>query len=559
MNNQEASPDDQVRSGETRPLSVVIFLLVFVALAVSTARYLMQTPGSAPSGDSAWSVTLEAQIDAPEAGATIQIAPPWDTRYARFYGQSLIHAGMRQQRVKAKHRDIVLVSTRAGRLSVNAKFDLHISHIPRPAPQRKPSTEYDRSAWLSHAHGIPVEALAIRSIIDKLTHDNPETPVLVDRIYDHVSEQVRITSTGEDDGGTALAKGTGSALGMTRALITLMRAAHLPARVVTGLDLLSANDRQPKYWAEVYYQDRWQSYDVVSGHRGVLPSTLVPLRKGGESVIGITGAQLTSVRWHIQRDTAPRGLLVSDTRSYLDFMDLTRLAPATREIIGLLLLLPLGALSTEVLRQFIGIRTYGTFMPTLLALAAVFVDWLTAVTVFFLVTTLGVAGRALLPGLQLSRVSRLSVVFTLVAVFMALAVSLLVFLNPKIDSTVVLLPIVILTTLVDRIYTVADESGLRTAILRLAWTIAAALVSMVVLLQAHWGEWILIYPESHAITLAVIIIIGGYRGRRLADLSWLSWIREPKVKSSGKSRKGKSSGKSSSSVDQPPGQSSEVI
>lgn len=159
-------------------------------------------------------------------------------------------------------------------------------------------------------------------------------------------------------------------------------------------------------------------------------------------------------------------------------------------------------------------------------MAAMFVDWVTATIVFGLVTVLGVAGRALLPGLELTRVPRLSIVFTLVASFMALAVSLLIHFDPSVDSSVVLLPIVVLTMVVDRIYAVADEYGLRIAMLRLAWTLAAALVSLLMLSQDHWGEWLLAFPENHAITVAIIILLGRYRGRRLADLRWMSWLGE---------------------------------
>ena len=44
--------------------------------------------------------------------------------------------------------------------------------------------------------------------------------------------------------------------------------------------------------------------------------------------------------------------------------------------------MPLGALLTAVLRTIIGIRTFGTFTPTLLALAFVYNDWRTGLVVF---------------------------------------------------------------------------------------------------------------------------------------------------------------------------------
>lgn len=431
-------------------------------------------------------------------------------------------------------------------MSIEAHFDLHISSVPRPEPKRPAPSETNRAAWLSVAEGMPVESPAFTAVVDRLANDMPESQLLVERLFEYVSETIRIRPKGSDDGGTTFKTHHGSALGATRVLVTLLRAAHLPTRIVTGLDLSLAETRQPKYWAEVYLKERWFALDVEGGYRDTLPPSIVPFRKGRESVFEAENARVSGVRWHIQPATLPRGLLASETPRAFDFLDLTRLAPATREVLGRLLLLPLGALATEVLRQLVGIRTYGTFTPTLLALAMVFVDWVTAATVFVLVTILGVTGRALLPDLELSRVPRLSIVFTLVAMFMALVVSLLIHFDPALDSAVVLLPIVILTTLIDRIYAVADESGLRVALFRLGWTIVAAVASLLILLQTYWGEWLLAFPEMHAITVAVIILLGRYRGRRLINLRWLVWLKEPAKPRSGKqlARAGQSAGHS---------------
>jgi hypothetical protein len=118
-------------------------------------------------------------------------------------------------------------------------------------------------------------------------------------------------------------------------------------------------------------------------------------------------------------------------------------------------------------------------------------------------------------------------VFTLVAMSMSIVVSGISYFDPGVDNTVTLLPLVILTMLVDRIYTVYDERGLHTAVVRLAWTVIAAIAALFVLLQAHWGAWLVAYPEAHAITLAIVIIIGLYNGPRLKQLTAFKWLQEP--------------------------------
>ena len=132
-----------------------------------------------------------------------------------------------------------------------------------------------------------------------------------------------------------------------------------------------------------------------------------------------------------------------------------------------------------------------------------------------------------MPQLNLQRTARLAMVFTLVSVSMAIVMSTLIYLDPSVDSVVVLLPVVVLTMLVDSIYRIADQRGIRTAMIRLFWTVIAAIISLFVLLQADWSIWLVSYPEIHALTLAVIIIIGLYQGPKLSSLPVLSWLHEP--------------------------------
>lgn len=499
------------------------------AITAYGIRLWLHQDGGLPAGDRAFSVVLNINLNAKEPGALLRIPPPWETEHARHYAQTLIHPGMRQRRTRAdkQKRDIVLVSTRTGDITVKVQYDLHISQLRRPGPKRPALAEEDRASWLTPEAGIPIDSPLVNSILDNVVLDNPETAMLVDRLFDQASERIRITQKGSDDGGVALQRQRGSAIGAHHALVALLRSAHLPARMVSGLNLSATAEKQPVYWIEVYYQDRWHPLDVVGGHQKGLPPDYIPLRKGSEGLLESENAIIKNSYWQIQPTAPPQGLLVSGTPHVLDFLDLTRLTPASREVLALLLLLPLGALGTEFLRQIIGIRTYGTFTPTLLALGIVFVDWLTALITFTLVTLLGVIGRAMLPKLGLSRVPRLSIVFTLVATIMAFVVSLLTHYNPAVDSAVVLLPIVILTMLVDRIYTIADERGPVIALIRLGWTVLAALLSLAILLQSSWGEWLLAYPEAHALTITAIILLGQYKGKRLNSLSGLGWMKEP--------------------------------
>ena len=505
-----------------------VVLLMFALLAVS-ARISLKHDDGLPAGDSAWTINIYSEIEAMDKAALIYIPPPWDTRNARLFAQSLSHSGMRQKRVKSGSniRDIVLVAPNPGYYSIETVFSVHVSSLARSEPKKAVLSEQNRADWLSSSAGVSIDTPATLEIVDKFTQGDISPTELIEKLFNYVSSHIRIDQRASSDSMTVLADNRATSLGSNRALLALLRAAHLPARIVTGVDLQAPANRQPFYWVEVYDNEIWLPMDPVHGYLKELPPFYVPLRKGDSELIKAENAYVSDTEWKIASARAPRGLLSSESKSLTDIFDLNRLSPASRENLGILLLLPLGALATEIMRQLGGIRTYGTFTPSLLALAVVHVDWTTAMIVFLLVTTIGVLTRATMPSLNLQRTPRLAIVFTLVSMFMAIVISGFMYFEPGMDSIVVLLPVVVLTMLVDRIYTVADERGTRVALIRLLWTLVSAAISIVILLQTDWGAWLVTYPEMHAITLAIIIVIGLYKGPKLEDLPALHWLHEP--------------------------------
>ena len=512
----------------TKLIMLSVAALLLFASASIALRLLLRSDAGLPAGDSAWSVTVTYTGEATNKGAAVFLPPPWDTKHARVYAQSLSHPGLRLRRTKAdkKNRDIILTAPKPGEYAIESVFKIYVSHLPLSEPVVSALSEKNRASWLTSSTGIEVNTTITDSIVAGLAHGALEPGPLIESLFNFVSNNIRIDPATSNASEAALTSKRATALGSTRALVALLRSAHLPARIVTGLDL-QAPTQAPQFWAEVYDGSRWLPLDPVHGYLLELPVFYIPLRKGDTQLLMTEDFKLTDIEWEIAPLPSYQGLLASDRSRPTDIFDLTRLNLPSREMLSLLLLMPLGVLATELIRQFAGIRTYGTFTPTLLALAITLVDWTTAVIVLLLVTVIGVAIRSIMPDLNLQRAARLAIVFTLVALSMSFVVSGINYFDPTADNTVTLLPMVILTMLVDRIYTVYDERGLHSAVARLFWTVVTAIVAMLVLLQAHWGTWLVSYPEAHAMTLAIIIMIGPYDGPRLKDFAAFRWLQEP--------------------------------
>ena len=146
--------------------------------------------------------------------------------------------------------------------------------------------------------------------------------------------------------------------------------------------------------------------------------------------------------------------------------------------------------------------------------------------VLVIVLLLGVVGRAVIPS-ELTRVARLAVVLTLVALGIGASASVMEYFEVDFGGQLVLLPIVILASLVDRFYTVFDEKGLHTAVVRLAWTLVLTALCIPIVQYEALGHTMVRYPELHLVTLAAILALNLHGRRRLSQLPGLAWLNWP--------------------------------
>ena len=98
---------------------------------------------------------------------------------------------------------------------------------------------------------LPASAEDVKALLAQL--DLPRQEDVLARIrtvYAFVAHEIERIPTAGDDALLTLARRAGSAEGKERLLITLLRGAGVPARVVRGLELREGIDPEPRIWAE---------------------------------------------------------------------------------------------------------------------------------------------------------------------------------------------------------------------------------------------------------------------------------------------------------------------
>jgi len=518
---------------------LVIVTLILLGIITLVVRFFLSTGEGVPHNDKIFILTYDASFKSVDSKSLIRLSPPLDTDNAFIIAQSIENRGLRllrNSKNKESLRDIVALATSPGNKRLIAEFSVHIS----PLNHKKLSlttltlSTKQRELYLSNSIGIEIDSTEVMEVVKKLTAENHER--LIEVIFKYVHQNIiRDNTASNDDATSVLRSRKADALGRARAMVALCRASKIPARIITGFILKEGFDIEPHYWVETHDDSQWIPYDPENGYYGELPFDFLPVRKGGSSIIGESSVEDISISFDVTEQYVPVGQLGGEVKGIMGILDLTRLSFDTRSTIAMLLLLPLGALFTTFCTNIIGIRTYGTFTPTLLALATIYADWITTLVIFLTIAITGLLGRYVMPD-KLSRIPRLTIVFTVVAMSMTLGVSIMDYFSLTPAGHVMLVPIIILTSLIDRLYKSLDEDGVRIAMTRFGWTAAVGVGCYFILFQERIGHLLLAYPEIHMFTLVMVLFLSDYKYNKLSDTYWFNWIAEPRNVKSVKSK-----------------------
>ena len=524
---------------ENRTTYTAAALLIAVFVALFSLRILLAPEDKLPVGDGLWEMVFSVSVKSDDKQHVIRIATPIDTEHARIVSQKFIHPGMRMTRLKSRtadSNDIVLRTLESGQLLFEAEYIIQTSTAHRwLTRQTHPIKDAEqRQRYLQAEQDIEVDSDVVVNTLSQLSDGAIDTEAVVNNIFHYLQNRIgRNPKATNDSAEYVLSRKRGSALGRANSMVALCRAAKIPARPVTGIVLAESLSASLHYWVEVYLDKQWHSFDPVNGYADDLPPNFIPLKFSSDPPAYTDDNIDINTEMTVAPAIGASRLIQSEKVRWLDVLDLTRLSVAMQDTLSTLLVLPFGALLTVFFRQMLGFRAYGTFTPSLLALAVIHAEWITTIFILLAVLAFAVSGRALL-GHHMSRIPRLTVIFTLVALSMGFAISAMDYLELAPGPHVVLLPIIILTGLIDNIYRTAEESGFRIAALRLCCTVIAGVACYLLFQIDYLSHWILRFPETHLLTLAAAFLMNLYHGKKLTQFSPFNWLTEAKYKEQGK-------------------------
>ncbi len=505
----------------------VAVALVVTGVTCLAAHTSMRRRAAGERTDSLWRLQCEITFEAEERGAVLRTYIPHDTGQFRVFHQDLHSPRLEITQgndPRSAARFISVTAPARGEYRLDLRFDLHLlAHdaLDPTYPARATTTGVDApDAEPPPDTDFPVASNVIARVARELDEDGTSTAQRA-RTYFQFCRSAHHDgdNLARSDAEAIFRKRLKTLHDRTEALVALCRQAGIPVRRVTGFVIQKTRHAEPHSWLETYAGDRWIPCDLRSGMWDSPPTNYLAIRRGAAGLIERREVSEVESEFAIARIPAAPDEELSSQRGVLaSIFDLTLLPLQMHDVVSIILLMPLGALVTCLFRNIIGIETSGRFTPMLLALSFIFADWHTGLVVFTTVVILGLTTRTMVEPLKLLMLPRLSIILTLVVWCLVFGVSALAYFDLTPGPHAVLLPMVILTMIVERFYVQTQEDGATVAVRRLAGTIIVGFFCYLVLRWEFVAQLLLTYPEAHLLTLAVLILIGRYTGYRLAEL-----------------------------------------
>ncbi len=318
-------------------------------------------------------------------------------------------------------------------------------------------------------------------------------------------------------------------LSLGEAALLLMQLAEISAREVTTIRLRHNRrnqDSQP--YLMVYAADKVAFFNLSTGKEG-RPERLLIWEMRDQPLIDLVGGRNTRISFSMRREVVPVQQALEDKYSNVSAMQVSlhSLPLEEQQLFRGLLLIPVGVMMVMITRVLVGLRTSGTFMPVLIALALMQTALGAGLAGFVLIVISGLVVRGYLSRLNLLLVARISaviiVVILLTATFSVIAYNLRIVEG----LNIIFFPMIIIAWTIERLSLLWEEEGGEEVMKQGGGSLLVALLAYVVMSNHYIQHLTFNFPGLQLVLLGIILLLGSYTGYRLVELIRFSPLANP--------------------------------
>lgn len=387
----------------------------------------------------------------------------------------------------------------------------------------KPRAE-EYNNYLDSSENIQSNDEIINALAIQLSQNAKNDRQIIKNIFNHVLDIPSAPIITLTDALTTVKQNRASCNGKSRLFVALCRNLGYPARIKGGLIVENVNKRTSHAWAEVLINEIWVPFDALNNHFAYMPANYLELYAGDKFLITHTPGIQFDYRYEINEMNRISFLKMnSDEIGALSGISLWGIIESgilPRNALNLLLLLPLGGLLVAFLRNVVGVKTFGVFLPVLIAFSLLHTGYISGVLLFILLIVL--VGLISYPFDKIGLLYTPKLVISLTMMVALMIVATLVGIKYKISwlTTLTFFPTIILTIAAERFSRSTIEDGYKMAVDKLIQTLIATTICYGVLSLSWLPAVLIIFPESILLIIVLALFLGRYIGIR-----WVEYYR----------------------------------
>lgn len=496
-----------------RHLHVVTALLVIAGLLLFGYKVIhLDFPLNPGVSANAWEVEIKLNFEAYDQPVKVELNIPSSRADLPILNENFISRGFGRDTARSAGNRVAIWSKRQASgsqtLYYRALVEVRESAdngdaVPRPDV---------RTPVLDEA-----ERLAASEVLDDARRKSADMDTLVGQLVQ------RFNSAGSADEFVSLLQSRrASARGRVERVVELLALADIPARSLHGIELVGEHgSAELVHRIEVWQDGRWTSYTGDTGQRAEQRNYLL-IWRGPDWLADVSGGD--HLQLSITKEPVPiTGLSAAESRERLFSPDLwafslSNLPLATQNVYRILLVVPIGAFILVLMRNVVGLTTFGTFMPVLIALAFRETHLFAGIVLFVTLVALGLVIRFYLDRLKLLLVPRLAAVLIVVILLMLTVTMVSHKLGIESGLSIALFPMVIITMTIERMSIVWEEHGPKDALQQGFGSLVSATIAYAAMSLSYVVHLLTTFPELLLLLLAATMQLGRYSGYRLLEL-----------------------------------------
>lgn len=382
--------------------------------------------------------------------------------------------------------------------------------------------------YLIATSAIQVDHPVITEIYQKVVPDTKSILGILKAIFNYSYGLKPAHFKGLTDAVTAAKLGEASCNGKSRLFAALARKANIPTRLVGGIILENSTKKVSHQWVETFINGYWVPFDTLNNHFAEIPENYLVLYRGDEMLFKHSSDINFDYSFKIRKNLYAQsnfiaGLGEHPLNAYNVWAAFTEIG-IPLSLLKIIIMIPLGSFILVILRNIIGLETFGTFLPALIAAACRESGFLWGMIGFILIIAVVSLIHHPMERWGLLHTPKMSILLiSVVTVMLALTV---IGVKMKLYelSHISLFPIAVLAITSERFALLLVEEGLKTSLKVMLTTILAVGLCFLAMNSLAMESLFLAFPELFLILIVLNLWLGRWIGIRLTEIKRFRWL-----------------------------------